>query len=514
MATGIWILGDQLSHNQTALLQQQQNKENMPVILIESADYVRQRPYHYQKLMLVWSAMRHFAEELREDGWTVDYAIAPNFLSPLKNWVKKHQISEIVMVQPSDRPFAAFLNGLELDCSITFVENHNFLWTRSEFQAWATGRKRLVLEDFYRAGRKRFNILMDGKKPVGGKWNFDKDNRRPPKKNLNPPKPQWFEPDEITLAVMARIKSLDLQGYGQMEPFRWAVTHDQAMQVFQHFLATGLEKFGTFQDAMVTGEETLWHSLISPYVNIGLLNPLDLIKTVEAAYIDGDDSDIPINNIEGFIRQVLGWREYLYGIYHYVDEDYPEKNFFNHHMPLPDFFWDSSKTDLNCLKQCLSQTERTGYAHHIQRLMVLSNFALITGVNPQELEAWFHAAFIDAYDWVMQTNVIGMGQFADGGILASKPYAASANYINKMSNYCSSCRYNKGDRHGEDACPFNFFYWDFLDRHHTKLRSQGRMNLILKSLERMDEMELAKIRAQAAQWRQRLSPATGEPTIG
>ena len=183
-------------------------------------------------------------------------------------------------------------------------------------------------------------------------------------------------------------------------------------------------------------------------------------------------------------------------------------------MPLPDFFWDSSKTDLNCLKQTLSQTERTGYAHHIQRLMVLSNFALITGVNPQELEAWFHAAFIDAYDWVMQTNVIGMGQFADGGILASKPYASSANYVNKMSNYCTNCGYNKGDRHGEDACPFNTFYWDFLDRHQEKLRTQGRMNLILKSLDRMDATELQKVRLQAAQWRKRLSPNTEEPAMG
>ncbi|OKH12496.1 cryptochrome/photolyase family protein [[Limnothrix rosea] IAM M-220] len=503
MATGIWVLGDQLWQGQAALLQRQKQQNKTPVILIESADYARQRPYHYQKLVLVWSAMRHFAEELRDAGWSVEYAIAEDFLSPLQDWIKKNEITELLIMEPGDRPFADLIKNLDLDCQITFVPNNHFLWSREEFQDWAKGRKRLVLEDFYREGRKRFNILMDGKKPVGGKWNFDKDNRRPPKKNINPPKPQWFEPDDITQAVIERVKSLDLNGYGKIEPFQWAVTQSQAKDIFQHFLATGLEKFGTFQDAMVEGEETLWHSLISPYLNIGLLQPLDLIQTVAAAYTTGG---IPLNNIEGFIRQVLGWREYLYGIYHHVETDYPKNNYFDHQIPLPDFFWDSSKTDLNCLKQTLAQTERTGYAHHIQRLMVLSNFGLIVGINPQALEAWFHAAFIDAYDWVMQTNVIGMGQFADGGILATKPYAASANYINKMSNYCSSCRYNKGDRHGENACPFNTFYWDFLDRHQEKLRSQGRMNLILKNLERIDAPELSKIRQQAVQWRERLRP--------
>lgn len=514
MATGIWILGDQLWLGQAALQQRCHAQDETPVLMIESADYAQQRPYHYQKLVLVWSAMRHFAEDLKTARWSVTYAIAEDFFTPLTIWIQTHQITELLIMEPGDRPFAALIQGLnlacEIDCKITFVPNNHFLWQREEFQAWAEGRKRLVLEDFYREGRKRFDILMEGKKPVGGKWNFDKDNRQPPKKNLNPPPPQWFAPDAITQQVIERIKSLELKGYGQMEPFRWGVTRAQALQVFQHFLEVGLEKFGTFQDAMIEGEDTLWHSLISPYLNLGLLHPLELIQ---GAIAHQKKHKIALNNLEGFIRQILGWREYLYGIYHHVEDDYPEKNYFDHQQPLPEFFWDSTKTDLNCLRQTLDQVERTGYAHHIQRLMVLSNFALITGVQPQALEAWFHAAFIDAYDWVMQTNVIGMGQFADGGILATKPYASSANYINKMSNYCVGCRYNKGDRQGENACPFNTFYWDFLDRHQEKLYAQGRMNLILKSLERMDAEELIGIRSQATQWRDQLSAPTTRVSV-
>jgi deoxyribodipyrimidine photolyase-related protein len=245
---------------------------------------------------------------------------------------------------------------------------------------------------------------------------------------LKTPEALWFEPDELTQVVINEVKSLSLPGYGKIEPFRWGVTRQQALAVLEHFITKRLPAFGPYQDAMVMGEETMWHSMISPYLNLGLLEPLEIIKAVEKAY---DENRLELNSVEGFIRQVLGWREYMHGIYHYTDEEYSQSNWFNHTEPLPEFYWDSSKTEMNCLRQILSQVERTGYAHHIQRLMVLSNFALIAGVSPQEIENWFHAAFIDAYDWVMQTNVIGMGQYADGGILASKPYASSGNYIDK-----------------------------------------------------------------------------------
>jgi deoxyribodipyrimidine photolyase-related protein len=248
---------------------------------------------------------------------------------------------------------------------------------------------------------------------------------------------------------------------------------------------------------MVIGEETLWHARLSPYLNLGLLHPEELLRAVEKAY---DEQNLPINSVEGFIRQVLGWREYMHGLSHYLADDYDQSNWFEHTHSLPQFYWDSAQTQMNCLRQCLTQIETSGYAHHIQRLMVLNNFALIAGVSPQAIKDWFQAVLIDAYDWVMQTNVIGMGQFADGGILASKPYAASANYINKMSNYCQECQYNRRQRVGEKACPFNFFYWDFLNRHRQQLQSQGRMNLVLSHLKRISAEEIEAIEKQAQQW--------------
>jgi deoxyribodipyrimidine photolyase-related protein len=495
MTIGIWVLGDQLSLDQTAL--KSCEGEKAAVILIESVQHVKARPYHRQKLVLVWSAMRHFADELRQAGWLVDYAIAPDFQSALQDWITAKGITELRVMQPKDRPFAQMVRSLDLPCPITLLPNNQFLWTSEEFQTWAKGRKTLLMEYFYRQGRQRFQILMEGKHPVGGTWNLDKENRQPPKGKLNPPEPLWFEPDQETQAVIEFVKSSNFSDYGQMEPFRWGVTRSQSLQVLERFIDDRLPTFGPYQDAMVTGEQTMWHAMLSPYLNLGLLHPLEVIQAAEQAYYE---RQLDLNSVEGFIRQIMGWREYMYGIYHYVAEDYPQRNHFNHTQPLPDFFWAAEQTDMNCLHQTLKQVEEMSYAHHIQRLMVLSNFALIAGVSPQQIETWFHSVFIDAYDWVMQTNVIGMGQFADGGILASKPYAASANYINKMSDYCQGCRYKPTDRTGDKACPFNFFYWDFLDRHRQSLQSQGRMSFILKNLDKMPAAELAEIRQKAAKW--------------
>lgn len=499
MTIGIWVLGDQLWAEQAALQSCVDAKKDTPVILIESANHVRQRPYHRQKLILVWSAMRHFAEELQQAGWSVKYAIGEDFETPLRSWISAEQITELRIMQPADRPFAAFLQTLDLPCKITLIPNNHFLWTPDQFRQWAKGRKNLLMEYFYREGRQRFQVLMEGKQPVGGQWNFDKENRKPPKGKLNPPKALWFEPDEITQTVIEHVKTGNFSEYGQIEPFRWGVTRSQALQVLDHFVEYRLPTFGPYQDAMVTGEETMWHALLSPYLNLGLLHPIELIRAAERAYYE---RDLDLSSVEGFIRQVLGWREYMHGLYHYIDADYSQRNYFGHTRSLPQFFWNADQTEMNCLHQILKQIEQTGYAHHIQRLMILSNFALIAGLSPQEVESWFHAAFIDGYDWVMQTNVIGMGLFADGGILASKPYAASANYVNKMSDYCKGCHYKASDRTGEKACPFNFFYWDFLARHRDKLQSQGRMSFILKNLDKMSDSELDQIRQQADDWHQ------------
>ncbi|MEM1280846.1 MAG: cryptochrome/photolyase family protein, partial [Cyanobacteria bacterium P01_H01_bin.152] len=398
------------------------------------------------------------------------------------------------IMEPSDRPFLTLLQKLALPCKLDIIPNNHFLWSVDDFNTWASKRKSLLMESFYREGRKRLAVLMAGDDPVGGQWNFDKDNRKPPKGKLDTPVPLTFAPDAITQAVINVVQQADWPIFGELDSFQWAVTRDQARQVLDHFIKTRLPTFGPYQDAMVTGEDTMWHALLSPYLNLGLLQPLEVIEAVEAVY---HEQDLPLNSVEGFIRQVMGWREYMRGLYWHVDEEYFDRNFFDHDRPLPDFFW-TGETDMNCLHQVIDQVKRTGYGHHIQRLMILANFALIAGLQPQAVEAWFHAAFIDAYDWVMQTNVLGMGLFADGGVLASKPYSASANYVNRMSDYCKGCRYNHKQKVGDDACPFNFFYWDFLDRHRDKLQSQGRMSFILKNLDKMKPEDLAEIRDRAA----------------
>ncbi|MEO1391612.1 MAG: cryptochrome/photolyase family protein [Cyanobacteria bacterium J06634_5] len=498
MTVGIWVLGDQLWQGQSAIASCTEDKAKTPIILIASLKHVKERRYHKQKLILIWSAMRHFAAELEAAGWTVTYETADTFEKPLKKWIKQNKIDELRVMEPADRPFKAYLEQVKLACDIVQIPNNHFLWSTQAFEDWASPRKSLLMESFYREGRKRFEILMNGKKPVGEQWNFDKENRKPPKGKISPPAPLEFEWDEITQAVVDAVEAADYETFGEAEGFGWAVTRSQALQVLDTFVCDRLTTFGPYQDAMVTGEDTMWHALLSPYLNIGLLQPMEVIEAVANAY-EKDPEATPLNSVEGFIRQVLGWREYMRGIYNHVDEDYPSRNHFQHTKPLPDFFW-TGETDLNCLHQTIDTIKRTGYAHHIQRLMILANFSLISGLSPQAVEDWFHAAFIDAYDWVMQTNVIGMGLFADGGVLATKPYASSANYVNKMSDYCKGCQYDKKARTGENACPFNFFYWDFLDRHREELSSQGRMSFILRNLDKMSDEELNDIRRQAEAW--------------
>jgi len=495
---GIWILGTQLSLENAALKSCEAEKEQTPIIMIESQDYAAQRRYHQQKLVLVWSAMRHFAATLQAEGWNITYEIATDFITPLQTWIETHQVTELRVMDPNDRAFSNFIQQLDLGCEISILPDNHFLWSKEDFQNWANNRKRILMEDFYREGRKRFNVLVEGKKPVGGNWNFDQDNRKPPQKNLAPPDPISFPPDAMTQAVIEEVKALSFQTYGEVDHFNWGVTREEAKQVLANFIERDLPNFGTYQDAMITGEKTMWHSLLSPYLNLGLLHPWEVISAVENAYYE---HNLPLNSVEGLIRQILGWREFLHGIYHWVAEDYGDGNWLDHHQPLPEFFWDSSQTEMNCLKQVLQQVEDTGYAHHIQRLMILSNFALIVGISPQALKEWFHAVFIDAYDWVMETNVIGMGQFADGGVFASKPYASSANYVNKMSDYCETCLYNPRRRSQQSACPFNFFYWDFIARQRDRLQSLGRMNLVLANLRKIDPDELAQMQTLAEAWR-------------
>lgn len=515
MTTGIWILGDQLSpaHPALAGLEQalgpEQARRQCRILLIESNSVLAWRRYHRQKLVLVWSAMRHFAAELRSGGWSVDQIEAGSFSDALVGWIRDHNISHLEVMEPAERPFRLAIERISLPVPLQWHRSNAFLWSREAFASWARPYRQLRMELFYREGRKRLGVLMDpaadpsGSQPLGGQWNYDHDNRKSPPKGLSGPEPLHFEPDGITRAVIAKVERLareleeggDAGLPGRSEPFNWAVTRQQALAVLEHFIATRLDGFGPYQDAMVSGQPTLWHALISPYLNLGLLGPLEVIRRLEQA---GLERGTPLASLEGVIRQILGWREYTHGLYWWFGADYPQRNHFGADAPLPDWLESLGGSGMRCMDTVLGELQASGYAHHIQRLMVLANYGLIAGLDPQALTAWFHRMFIDGFDWVMQTNVIGMGLFADGGLLASKPYAASGNYINRMGTYCKGCRYSPKQRTGPTACPFNALYWDFLARHQEALRRNPRMALIIKQLDRIPAEELAAIRATAA----------------
>ncbi|KEF43517.1 MAG: deoxyribodipyrimidine photolyase [Cyanobium sp. CACIAM 14] len=503
MTTGVWVLGDQLHPGQAALADQ--DRSRVRVLLIESAAWPSGRPVHVQKLVLVWSAMRHFAAELRLAGWSVDHLEVEDFGEALRSWIAREGIRELRLMEPADRPFRRMVEALALPVTLVWVPSNAFLWSRSAFAAWASGRRQLRMETFYREGRRRFGVLMaeGGEQPLGDRWNYDQENRRPPGRGLVGPEPLWFEPDAITGAVIAKVAALGERRLaagasplpGNLEPFRWGVTRAQAHAVLEHFIDTRLERFGPHQDAMVSGQPTLWHALLSPYLNLGLLHPLEVIRRVEA---EGRARRTPLASLEGFLRQVLGWREYTHGLHHWFGEDYGASNHFDHHEPLPAFFERLGGSGMACLDDTFAAIRELAYAHHIQRLMLLANYGLIAGLEPAALTSWFRRVFIDGFDWVMETNVLGMGLFADGGRLASKPYAASGSYINRMGTYCKGCRFDPKQRTGEHACPFNTLYWDFLDRHRGSLGANPRMALVMKQLEKFPEGELEAIRSTAA----------------
>ena len=514
MSIGIWILGDQLSQQQAALAAH--DRRACRVLLIESTGVLAWRAYHRQKLVLVWSAMRHFAAELAESGWQVDYREACSFSDTLRQWSREHGISQLHLMEPAERPFRDAITRLwqhepeHSACAagptlpaLVWHDSNAFLWSREAFATWAKPYKQLRLELFYREGRRRFGVLMDsGGEPLGGQWNYDHDNRKAPTKGLAGPEPQWFAPDAITQAVIAKVQGLDAQRAaagesalpGALQPFGWAVTRAQALAVLEQFISTRLDGFGPYQDAMVSGQPTLWHALLSPYLNLGLLHPLEVIRRLEQA---GLEHKTPLASLEGVIRQILGWREYTHGLYWWFGPDYPQRNHFEATAPLPAWLEQLGGSGMACIDTVLAELRATGYAHHIQRLMVLANYGLLAGLDPQALTDWFHRQFIDGYDWVMQTNVIGMGVFADGGLLASKPYAASGAYINRMSNYCKGCRYTVKQRTGPEACPFNSLYWDFLARHQEQLRRNPRMALVIKQLDKLTPEEIDAVRATA-----------------
>ncbi len=467
--------------------------------------YVR---HHKQKLVLLLSAMRHFARELAAEDIRVDYVRLDDagntgsFSGELTRALVRHDCDRIVVTEPGEWRVREMLRGWakEYDVPLEIREDNRFLCSLGAFEEWAQGRKSLRMEYFYRAMRRKTGWLMDGEKPVGDKWNYDSLNRKALPGSVRLPDRLRFEPDEITRQVMDLVRSRFDDHFGDLDAFSWATSREDANLALDHFITDCLPHFGNYQDAMKAGEDFLFHALISPCLNIGLLEPREVCEAALCAY--GQDA-APLPAVEGFIRQILGWREYVRGLYWLKMPAYADSNFLQATRPLPDFFW-TAETDLNCLRETIESTRRNAYAHHIQRLMVTGNFALLAGLAPAEVEEWYLAVYADAFELVELPNTHGMTLFADGGVLASKPYAASGAYVNRMSDYCSGCRYEPGQKVGENACPFNLLYWDFLHRNEASLKTNPRMGLAYRNLSNMPKGQVDAVTEQASRFLQTL----------
>jgi deoxyribodipyrimidine photolyase-related protein len=498
----VWVLGDQLSHTHGPV-----TDENERVLIIEAHGFARRHAYHPHKLTLVFSAMRHFRDELREAGREVDYHEVETFGEGLDAHFEAHPDDSLTLMEPASHGATDRLRELvearggELDV----VENELFLCSAERFDEWADDPP-YRQEGFYRMMRRETGYLMDGDEPLGGEWNYDEDNRQFPGSDYEAPDPPRFEADALTEKVAEMVAEEFDGGYesppygggwADPEPFSWPVTHEAARSALESFCEDRLAEFGPYQDAMVGGEWSMNHALLSAAMNVGLLHPAEVIeRVIEATH---ESPDVPLNSLEGFVRQVLGWREFTRQVYRVTMPDLAAANQLEATEPLPDAYW-TGETDMNCLSNVVSGVRKRGYSHHIERLMVLSNFALIYGVDPAELNEWFHAAYVDAYHWVTTPNVVEMGSFG-AGVFATKPYASSANYVDKMSDHCADCTYYKTKTTGEGACPFNTLYWDFLGRNEERLRSNHRMGLVYSHWDDKDEAEREAIGERADELR-------------
>jgi deoxyribodipyrimidine photolyase-related protein len=451
------------------------------IALVESARMTTGRKWHKERLFFLISSARHFAQSLQEEGFTVEYVKAPTTIDGLNIILKKHKNLPFVSAEPSSfRQYEALRNH-----DVSFVENDFFLTPRPLFKEWADGQKNYLMENFYRKQRVRLNVLMEGSQPTGGSWNFDKENRLPPPKKYEGPPYLEHSRDEIDLQVAQEISHAPTT--------TWATTRKGALDQLKNFIDNHFDEFGPLEDAMTSENWSLHHSLLSPYLNNGLLHASEVIDAAIKAF---DKGSIPIESAEGFVRQVIGWREYVNGMYWYLGPDYRNNNKLHATRKLLPLFSDPNATQMNCIKQTVMDINERAWVHHIPRLMLLSNLALVTGTNPQEFLDWMREVFIDATEWVMVPNVIGMGLHADGGTMMTKPYAAGGAYISRMSNYCKPCVYNPKLRTGEDACPFTTLYWDFLDRHKDEFAKNHRMSQQVFGLNRLSDLPALKVRAQ------------------
>lgn len=499
------VLGDQLDLQSAALVDADAQSDVvwMAEVAAESTKVWSVKP----RIAMFLAAMRHFRVALQEKGCNVVYhelGTYETFAAALRASVEDLRPRQLVMVQAGEWGVQREIESVaaELGVPLEVREDRHFLCTSAEFAEHARRRQQLRMEFFYREMRERTGVLMKDGRPVGGQWNFDPDNRGSFGKDgpdMLRVAPRRFLPDEITQEVIELVNQQFADHPGSLEDFDWPVTPQQAQEALSDFVQNRLPEFGLYQDAMWMHEPWLYHSRLSAAMNLKLLDPRMVISAAEQAWATGH---APLPAVEGFIRQILGWREYVRGIYWLKMPGYLELNAMQAHEPLPAFYW-TGATHMNCMREVITQTLRHGYAHHIQRLMVTGLFALLYGVEPRQVHEWYLAVYVDAVEWVELPNTLGMSQYGDGGLMASKPYVASGKYIQRMSNYCTGCRYDPAQATGPKACPFTTLYWDYLLQHEPRLMGNSRMRMQLRNLVRLGEAKCAAIQARAAELRRR-----------
>jgi deoxyribodipyrimidine photolyase-related protein len=485
----IWVFGDQLNRGIGALATATPLSHR--ILMIESASKISSHKWHVQRAHFIVASMRKFALELRRVGFEVDYRMATSMKQGIKDHIQEFAPSEIVATEPNSYSSRV----LTAELGIQSVASNQFLCNPTEYQGFLGARKSVKMEDFYRWQRKRLNVLMDSDEPTGGRWNFDEENRQPPPKTGHDrwPVPALYELDEVDEQVLGAVQS---HCFGKLPVGQWATTREGALERLRFFIEQVLPVFGEHEDAMLKSNWHLAHSLLSPYLNVGLLLPGEVVEAAQTAFRKGK---VPVNSAEGFIRQIIGWREYIWNCYWQWMPDYAHMNALSADVDLPPMFTDPSKTSMGCMKSVLSGVNERSYSHHIERLMVLGNFALIAGINPQQLTRWMWNSYIDAAEWVMVPNVIGMSQYADGGMLATKPYASGGAYIDRMSDHCKGCAYDRKKRTGDDACPFTVLYWDFFLRHQDRFVKNPRVARQVRAAQQLqdrDELQVVAVSMQ------------------
>jgi deoxyribodipyrimidine photolyase-related protein len=496
------VLGDQLSDRIAAL--RDLDMAHDVVLLAEVREECTYVKHHKQKIVLVLSAMRHFAASLRQAGVRVAYvtlddaANTHSLRGEMLRAVARYAPERVVVTEPGEWRVLTDMRGWSdaAGIPVEIREDTRFFVSRREFAAWADGRRTLRMEFFYRDMRRRTGLLMQGEQPAGGRWNFDAENRKRLPAKITTPKIPAFVPDAVTRAVIALVAAEFADHFGDLDSFAWPVTAAQAQTMMDDFCTHRLPQFGDWQDAMRAGDATLFHARISAALNIGLLDPRRVCAAAEAAWRNGAAK---LNAVEGFVRQILGWREFVRGVYWRDMPRYAERNVLGARRPLPDFYW-TGQTRMKCMREAVTQTRQNAYAHHIQRLMITGNFALLAGIDPAAVDEWYMIVYADAYEWVEMPNTRGMALYADGGIVGSKPYAAGGAYINRMSDYCNGCAYDVSDQVGARACPFNYLYWDFIARHARQLAGNPRLAMPLSTLQRMSSEKVLGMRHNAKQF--------------